>query len=174
MKSSINLSLDGIKYEWGCGNNKRQGFVGVDIDEGKRCDIVCDRNGFDQFPLNVASEIFSSHFIEHLEYYEVQEILTLWGKLLKHGGNLYICFPDLRKVDPLANSKIALNFAYAETRKGYDIHKSFWSSWLMCKFLKEANYTNIREITSTEEAIGLHCQSIGTSGWNTLIGCVNP
>ena len=75
-----------IRLDLGCGNNKMEGFLGVDISSHTQADFLCDFNKFpwmfsrvmrSENKINVAviekitdnsvSEIFCSHYIEHTE-----------------------------------------------------------------------------------------------------------
>jgi len=51
-----------------CGNNKKEGFVGVDVCKTEQADIVHDLNVYPwPFEDNSVDEAWCSHFIEHVE-----------------------------------------------------------------------------------------------------------
>lgn len=58
----------GIRLDIGCGDNKQQGFVGMDIRPGKQVDIVHD---VEKFPWPLPDECtiiaMASHLLEHIE-----------------------------------------------------------------------------------------------------------
>ncbi|HDK42881.1 MAG TPA: methyltransferase domain-containing protein [Candidatus Pacearchaeota archaeon] len=62
---SVDLKL--IRLDLGCGNNKKEGFIGVDVSNKTNADITHDLN-FYPYPFkdNSVSEIYCSHFIEHV------------------------------------------------------------------------------------------------------------
>lgn len=62
------ISKEGpIRIDIGCGKNKREGFLGVDILDFEGVDIVMDA-GKDKWPFEDGSvdEVHASHFVEHL------------------------------------------------------------------------------------------------------------
>ena len=58
---------DLIRYDLACGQSKREGFIGVDIEKMDGVDIVCDLEAY-PWPIesDTADEIHCSHFVEHL------------------------------------------------------------------------------------------------------------
>ncbi len=56
-----------LKLDLGCGDNKRDGFFGIDIAKTKSTDMVRDLFKFPwPFEDNSVDEIFASHFFEHV------------------------------------------------------------------------------------------------------------
>lgn len=57
----------GIKLDIACGQNKREGFVGVDIAPGPGVDVVWDLEKYpwEPFKDNSVKEIYVSHYAEH-------------------------------------------------------------------------------------------------------------
>jgi SAM-dependent methyltransferase len=56
-----------LKLDLGCGNNKQEGFTGVDFKKTPAVDIVHDLFKFPwPFKDNSVEETFSSHFFEHV------------------------------------------------------------------------------------------------------------
>jgi len=56
-----------IKLDLGCGNNKKEGFIGVDVADLGGVDVVADFNKKLPFPDNCADEIYSRDCLEHVE-----------------------------------------------------------------------------------------------------------
>lgn len=56
-----------VKYDLACGQNKREGFVGIDIVKAEGVDMVFDLEAF-PWPLDSdsADELHASHYIEHV------------------------------------------------------------------------------------------------------------
>lgn len=56
-----------VCYDLGCGDNKREGFTGVDKFKTKSVDILCDLFKFPwKLKSNSADEVHASHFFEHI------------------------------------------------------------------------------------------------------------
>ena len=58
---------EALKLDLGCGGNKKQGFVGVDIRPVPGVDIVTDLSTPWPWGDNSVEEIYCSHFVEHLD-----------------------------------------------------------------------------------------------------------
>lgn len=76
-----------LRLDIACGNNKKVGFIGVDIAEQSQCDWICNLNyypwqykeivkrhesgmqyrGLQQIPDDSTGEIFCCHYIEHVK-----------------------------------------------------------------------------------------------------------
>ena len=76
-----------MKLDLGCGQNKRQGFKGVDIAPGPGVDFVWDLNKYPWQPFkdNSVEEGNISHYIEH-----VPDLMSFMNELWR------ICTPDAK------------------------------------------------------------------------------
>ena len=86
----------GIKLDLGCGGNKADGYVGMDIRKLKGVDIVHDLEDF-PFPLpdKCASVLLASHVIEHINPARgvfIDFMNECW-RLLKPKGRFLLQFP---------------------------------------------------------------------------------
>jgi len=126
--SNIDFDAEDLKFDFGCGQNKEKGFVGVDIQEHKGVDIIADFKDFNEIPDNCASVISSCHFIEHFTIREQHQIMTDWVRILRPSGTLVCHFPDIGKVNPSLDAKWALQYVYGAMKNKYDCHKSFNTS----------------------------------------------
>lgn len=67
MKKKLKQSKKPLKLDLGCGDNKREGFFGIDIAKTKSTDMVADLFKFPwPFKDNSVDEVFASHFFEHV------------------------------------------------------------------------------------------------------------
>jgi predicted SAM-dependent methyltransferase len=61
--------IDELKLDLGCGNNKKEGYKGIDIVKTDQTDYVID---LQQYPWPIKSEsveeINCSHYIEHIKH----------------------------------------------------------------------------------------------------------
>lgn len=88
-----------IRLNLGCGDKLLKGCLNVDIAadrKGVKPDLECDLRKV-PLPTNYADEIYSVHVIEHFYYWEVEEVLNEWIRLLKAGGKLIVECPNLEE-----------------------------------------------------------------------------
>lgn len=82
------------KIDIGCGKEKREGFIGVDLVEEEGVDYVVDvRNGL-PFADEEVDEVFTSHFLEHLTGPEGLKLLKECHRVLKKSGIIEVMVPD--------------------------------------------------------------------------------
>jgi SAM-dependent methyltransferase len=86
----------GIKIDLGCGENKNEGFVGMDYRKLKGVDIVHDIEDF-PYPLpdECASLAVASHVVEHINPHKgvfIDFMNEVW-RILKPGGEFMIATP---------------------------------------------------------------------------------
>ena len=91
----INDNQLGIKLDVGCGFNKQDGYVGLDIRpiEGV-VDIVHDAETA-PYPLpdECCGVILASHLVEHICPKKFMGVMNEWWRLLKEGGQLLVSCP---------------------------------------------------------------------------------
>lgn len=91
MKKNKEKKQEVIKYDLACGQNKQEGFIGVDI--AGDCDIKFDLTKFPwKFAKdNSVDELFVSHYIEHTP--DLIKFMDECHRILKPGGKLSIVAP---------------------------------------------------------------------------------
>jgi SAM-dependent methyltransferase len=85
------------RLHWGCGPVRPSGWINADIKEGPGIDISCDI--LDGLPLDSSSIdcIYSEHALQELRILDVLDALRELHRVLKAGGVLRLCLPDLDK-----------------------------------------------------------------------------
>ena len=83
-----------MKIDFGCGPNKKEGFIGVDsLPFDGKVDIVMDIREPWPWADDSVEEVHSSHFIEHLDAGERIEFFNKLGRVLKQGATATIIVP---------------------------------------------------------------------------------
>jgi len=84
------MNEDKIKIDIGCGLNKKEGFIGIDLNSETHPDIVA--SAFDlPFENEGVDEIYSSHLVEHFSPDEAKLFFDEIYRVLKKG-----CPADLK------------------------------------------------------------------------------
>lgn len=84
-----------MKLNIGCGDNKIDGFVNIDVNSKFAPDHCIDIR-FNALPYddNTVDEIWFCHTLEHIEKHHWLDIFYEFNRVLKPGGEFYITFPD--------------------------------------------------------------------------------
>src|SRR5258708_26798535 len=103
-----------MKLDLGCGQNKREGFFGIDVSKGSSADVIYDLRmtpwligqklsvaandsivEYPRYKLNDDSvdEVFSSHFFEHLSGPERMPFMDEMWRGVKTGAKAAIITP---------------------------------------------------------------------------------
>lgn len=146
------LELKEAKLDFGCGLNKENGYIGIDSRELAGVDIVSDTIGFSNMPSETAYIIRSCHFIEHLNFLEFLRVMTEWKRILMTGGQLLIFFPDLKKINPETDNKIALRHVFGGRDYKENCHNSFHEKDSVQWFMDYFGFENIQNV----EYMGIH------------------
>ncbi len=86
-----------LRLNLGCGSSLMRSYVNVDwevpANAGGRCFVQADVRHL-PFKSSTFDEIYSSHLLEHLEFFELPAILAEWGRVLKEDGILKLVLPN--------------------------------------------------------------------------------
>jgi len=87
--------MDKLKLHLACGHDYNDDYINVDFyaPEDAKCDVRFDVQKL-PYPDNSVDEIKAFHIIEHFHFFEIQEVLKEWYRVLKPGGRLYLETPD--------------------------------------------------------------------------------
>jgi ubiquinone/menaquinone biosynthesis C-methylase UbiE len=85
------------RLNWGCGRRGEPGWINSDRRSGERIDISCDIR--DGLPIDSESIDYavSSHALQEVPLAELIAVLRELRRVLKPGGVLRLCLPDLDK-----------------------------------------------------------------------------
>ncbi|MCX5681064.1 MAG: class I SAM-dependent methyltransferase [Candidatus Omnitrophica bacterium] len=112
----------------GCGRNKIEGAIGVDIDQNSQADIIHDLNCY-PYPVeaNSADEVYAKHIIEHLD--DPQAFLQEIYRILKPAGKAFIETPHFSSY-----------VAYSEPG-----HKIFCSYFMLSNMIAHTKFKIIKQ-----------------------------
>lgn len=169
-----------IRYlEIGPGKKRIPGFEGLNIVKNKATDYIADAANGIPLADNSFDLIYSSHFLEHIEWYKTKFVLKEIYRILKKDGVLELWVPDGLKIakafvdGELYQGKDFYNDGWWKFNDEHDVCKWFcgriftygdgnkikghWNSHLaafseryLTECLKESGFTNIRRMTSSE------------------------
>lgn len=105
IKTPINLIRNYGKIdrnlEIGPGSKRIHGFETLNIVWDRHVDYVLDASKKLPFPSGSFNLIYASHVLEHIPWYQVQDVLNEWVRLLTSGGQIEIWVPDAYKIASL-------------------------------------------------------------------------
>lgn len=109
-----------LRLDLGCGNKKREGYYGVDINQMEGVDIVADLNKpLDELPDNCVIDITSYHVFEHIS--NLLGLMAELHRITKHDGQIEIIVP---------------HFSYPPAYSD-PTHVRFFGLYTMCYFSEE-------------------------------------
>ncbi|GAB4188350.1 MAG: hypothetical protein OHK0024_28790 [Thalassobaculales bacterium] len=86
----------GPRLNLGCGDKPLPGYINLDrARRGRGPDLICDLTAPLPFADGTVAEILSVHMIEHLDRWQVPEILARWRRALRPGGRIVLECPNL-------------------------------------------------------------------------------
>jgi predicted SAM-dependent methyltransferase len=141
----------------GSGGLRIAGFLNIDADFAIDCDVVARSERLKLAAGSVAC-IYASHLFEHIERQRVSDVLRNWHAVLKPGGKLYLCVPDLETLARLyletlprcdteeGRQKIDLiaRVIYGGQTDAFDFHYFGYSLATIRVWLEAAGFTDIR------------------------------
>lgn len=144
---------NGLKLNLGCGHIAMDGYINVDRRKLPGVDIVAD---IDALPLKKgeATEIFSSHVLEHFPQEQLKrELLPYWVGLLKKDGQFRAVVPD---GEAMAQNYAKGDYPYDDFREVMygsqdydgDFHYNMFTPDSLTALLEEAGLKDVELIAS--------------------------
>jgi len=151
----IGKQFDGLNL--GSGSAKIKNFCNIDANPYALSDVVA---GIEKLKLrsNSVDVIYNSHVFEHVPRAQSKKVLAEWYRVLKHGGKLYICLPDLEVLFRIylynltlystEQGKYLADMACGVTYGGqiskYDFHFYGYSFVTLKNMLESVGFQNVR------------------------------
>ncbi|MFT5692812.1 MAG: putative SAM-dependent methyltransferase [Oceanicoccus sp.] len=89
-----------LKLNLGCGYDKRDGFINIDMDETPEPDILSDVSHLHMIATGSCEHILANDILEHLNRHKIPNTLKEWNRVLSISGTLEMTVPSL--VDAVA------------------------------------------------------------------------
>jgi len=174
-----NKSKSNRKLEIGPGQCRIEGFETVNVIWTKNTDYVADASKRLPFKNETFDLLYSSHSLEHTPWYQINETLKEWARVIKHGGQIEVWVPNGQKIcqafidgengymtginndgwfkfnqtkDPCiwANGRI---FSYGDgtgSKVDPNWHMTIFSPRFLATALKEAGFTDIEQLSNAD------------------------
>lgn len=85
------MKKQGVNLNVGCGAQRLEGFLGLDIRVDAGTAVVCDLTDFLPLADGSVDHIYSKSFLEHVD--DLEFVLSEFRRVLKSGSSLYIYVP---------------------------------------------------------------------------------
>jgi predicted SAM-dependent methyltransferase len=95
MTEQLDLTKLPDRLNLGCGYDRREGYLNVDIHAFHSPDLVADVTNLDMLPSGGFREIIAQDVLEHLPRTSTVTVLREWNRLLSVGGLLHLRVPSI-------------------------------------------------------------------------------
>jgi GT2 family glycosyltransferase/predicted SAM-dependent methyltransferase len=142
---------NGLRLNLGCGTFHLEGFVNVDMQEAVRPDLVCDILDL-PYEEESVDEIYAGHILEHFDWKDGEVALHYWMTLLKPGGKISVCVPDIDYLmkeyvaNPSPEKLRELNDLYIYSYCQVSPHKYAYSAALLKEAMETAGFVDLKRM----------------------------
>ena len=134
----------------GCGYDKREGYLNVDLHGFHGPDLVGDVRSLPALPSGRYTEIVAQDVLEHLERADGPVALAEWRRLAAPGARLDLRVPDLpsllrwlREKDDPDHHRRVLHHMFGTQAYNGDFHLSGYTELLLCDELFRADFGDV-------------------------------
>jgi len=137
------------KLHLGCYDRKIHGFINIDIREDVNPDVVDDVFKLEKFENNSVDLIYACHILEHATKKDSILVLKRWYEVLKPGGILRLCVPDLQAAFEYyicyKDLSVLQTIIYGSQKHPYDFHYTGWDEQSLSNDLKKVGFLKIKK-----------------------------
>jgi predicted SAM-dependent methyltransferase len=140
----------------GSGGLRIDGFLNFDADIFIDCDVIA-RSEKIKLADNSVEIIYASHLLEHIARADIQRVMAEWQRVIKPGGRLVVCVPDLEilarvYLDNLGaldseegryRAELACGIMYGGQVDKYDFHFYGYSFATISRMLKGVGFSKV-------------------------------
>jgi predicted SAM-dependent methyltransferase len=134
------------RLNFGCGYDKREGYLNVDMDPACEPDVLLVDNDLSVLPRDSFDEILAMDVLEHIPRLATPSVLTDWSDLLVDGGQL--------RIQTSSIDGVAAQIAKDPTFQGQ-------YSWTHCLFGSQAHPGDFHLTGFTETTLKVHLLAAG-------------
>ena len=173
-KTSVQTSTPPLRLNYGCGDTRMAGYLGVDVRPCRGADHVLAAWDTSPFQDESVEEIYSRHMLEHLDPQDAHRTLAAWFRILRPDGLLRLIVPDIafhaRQIlgqqtawtdDPAENLAHAMAGFYGwhdSSRGGSNEDAHRWGyTWETCgKFIRRTGFVHVQRVLSGADSEPWH------------------
>lgn len=171
---STNAVQGAIRLNYGCGETRKPGYIGIDCRPCPGADHVLQAWDTSPFEPDSVDEVYSRHMLEHLDPADARRALVAWWHVLKPGGRLHIIVPDLEfharqllreatswSADSAENLAHAMAgfYGWRDANRGgsiEDAHRWGYTADTLSRLLVELRYDSVEQITTGPDSEPWH------------------
>ena len=134
----------------GCGYDKREGYLNVDLNDFHSPDLVGDVRSLPELPSGRYEEIVAQDVLEHLERADGPVALAEWRRLAATGASLRLRVPDLpsilrwlREQDDPEHHRRVMHHMFGTQAYNGDFHLNGYTELLLCDELFRAGFGDV-------------------------------
>lgn len=125
------------------------GFINIDIDPDTNPDVIADA-AFLPYEDGSVDEIYAGHLLEHFDI--EQDVLREWARVLRKGGKITICVPDIDKsLQAYRSGNMLPSFlnqvVYGAKNRDQQNHHQIFTKEILRKQM-EQYFTEVKELTN--------------------------
>ncbi len=143
--------LQPLKLHLGCGRQRLEGFLNIDLMPSSAVDLQCDSRRL-PFAAATVSRIETYHMIEHLPRHDFLEALFEWNRVLEEGGKLIIECPDFDATikEYMEGKKFRINNIFGLQRYPGDYHLFGYTFTDLETILRDVGFREIKQEIPTD------------------------
>ena len=162
------------KINIGCGHDKRDGYVNVDVDPSCNPDYLVKDHDLSIFPDGSFDEVLAWDVLEHIPHAFTMSAVLDWAALLSSGGILVLQTSSILGVSQqmLDNPSFETEFnwtrcLFGNQQHGGDFHHTGFTTTTLSTYLRAAGF-DVGPITTLDGWL-LSCRAVKTHDWTELL-----
>ncbi len=160
MQNTYQAQQGPLRLHLGCGPDRREGWVNVDVNPKFNPDLVAHPHDLAMLPDNSCSDIECCHLLEHLTLTQARAALCEWRRLIKPGGQLHLELPNLERCLALVGINVNGHDLGMISLFGYppevdeqgesQLHKWGWTPETLAEELYKAGFYDVEQAPITQ------------------------